>query len=74
MPALIQATTDINLSNKYVADRALKYLLDGGSAQGVNAFISACDQPDQVKFVKDYTKKILAHLPEDSDNEGDSRW
>jgi ABC-type transporter MlaC component len=76
MPALMAATRDINLSVKYVADRALKYLLDGGSQQGVNAFVTSCEQSqqDQIKFVKDYSKKILAGLPEDSDNEGDSRW
>jgi hypothetical protein len=72
MPALIQATKDINLRNKYAAERAMKYLLDGGSLQGVNAYVAGAEA-DAGKFIRDYAKRIIVNLPEDSDAEAD-RW
>ena len=73
MPALVQATKDFNLSFKFQADRTLRHLLDGGSAQAVGAFAAGCSDQELVKFVKDYAKRIISQLSADSDNEQD-KW
>jgi hypothetical protein len=73
MPALILAVKDSNIRLKYIAERAMKYLLDGGENMTIiNAYVSSSDG-DSGRFVREYARRTLTRLPADSDDEGD-RW
>jgi hypothetical protein len=73
MSALITGTKDINLRVKYVADRGMKYLLDGGkNAAALQAYLSAAD-PESGRYVKDYCTRVLVRMSDVSDDESD-QW
>lgn len=69
MAPLIIAVKDINIRIKTVAERAMRHLLRGGMAPGpINAYAAAVDS-ESASFVKDYARRVLAKLPEESDDE-----
>jgi hypothetical protein len=52
MPSLILAVKDSNIRLKYIAERAMKYLLDGGENMTIiNAYVSSADG-DSGRFVR----------------------
>lgn len=66
---------------KYIAERALKHLSEGGSTStsaaaaigtGSTAFSTLLTTMDAEtgRFVRDYLKRIVSRLPADSDDEG----
>lgn len=76
VPPLVSALKDINIRVKFVAERALLHLLDGGNATALASFeagAAAAGNSELVKFLRDYTKTTLCRLSTDSDNEGD-KW
>ena len=76
VPPLVKALQDLNIRVKYAAERALRHLLDGGSAASVTAFESgaaAAGNGDLVKFVRDYSRNTLSRMSAESDQEGD-KW
>ena len=75
MPPLISALHEISLGVKYIAERAMKHLLDGGSNPAViAAYASGGADSDNVKFVRDYAKRVLSTLTADSDDETGKSW
>jgi hypothetical protein len=69
MAPLIVAVKDINIRIKTVAERAMRHLLHGGSAPGpINAYAVAVDSVSAA-FVKDYARKVLVKLADESDDE-----
>lgn len=75
VPPLMAALKDINISVKYVAERALKYLLDSGNPQALAAFetgATIAGNIDLIKSVRDCVKYSLAKMSAaDSDDEKD---
>ena len=70
MPPLIAAARDINIRTKSIAERAMRYLLQGATNPGpINDYVAIAER-DAGLFVKDYARRILSKLPEDSDDEG----
>ena len=74
MPPLIAAVKDINIRLKYIAERAMKYLLDGGENATVLSTYAAGADPDSARFVREYARRTLSRLPVDSDDESTDKW
>lgn len=72
VPPLVTGARDLNMRVKHESDRALKYLLEGGNPQTTNTVASQLDG-ETGTFLKDYAKRILVRMPDDSDGEGD-KW
>ena len=74
MLPLIVAIKDINIRLKYIAERAMKYLLDGGeNASILNTYTAGADT-DSARFVREYARRSLCRLPADSDDESADKW
>lgn len=74
MPPLILAVKDSNVRLKYIAERAMKYLLDGGENATVIATYTAGADIESARFVKEYARRSLSRLPADSDDESNDKW
>jgi hypothetical protein len=74
MPPLIAAVKDINIRLKHLAERSMKYLLDGGENAALLATYAAGADIDSVRFVREYARRSLSRLPADSDDESNDRW
>ena len=74
MPPLIAAVKDINIRLKYIAERAMMYLLDGGSNPTLLATYTASADVESARFVKEYARRSLSRLPADSDDELNDKW
>jgi len=73
MPPLVSALHEVNLSVKYAAERAMKYLLDGGNNPAIMTTYAAGADSGTVTFVKDYAKRVLSKLTADSEDEA-GKW
>lgn len=89
MGSVIACLHDLNLSVKATAERVMKHLLAGSisakdstsestGASGMDAVLkaySAKADSDSVVFVRDYAKRVVSRLTEDSDDEEKiSKW
>jgi hypothetical protein len=80
LPPLAAALKDINIRQKYVAERALRHLLlgvegDGGKGAALvenAAAMNALSGPE-APYVRDYVRRVVQRQAADSDNEGD-KW
>jgi len=80
VPPLLLATKDINLMVRYAADRALKHLSEAPSSSSSNAAGGFVTSPAMTAYIatniaaaiemKDYIRRILSKLPNDSEDEG----
>jgi len=69
VPVLLKAAGEINLRIKYMAERTMYLLLEGGSTTALNAFGAKTDAALGAQ-VRDYCKKYLSRLSADSEGEG----
>lgn len=74
MPPLIAAVKDINIRLKYIAERAMMYLLEGGANPTLLATYTAGADVESARFVKEYARRSLSRLPVDSDDEFNDKW
>lgn len=74
MPPLIVAVKDINIRLKYIAERAMKYLLDGGENATILSAFAAGTDTESARFVREYARRSLCRLPADSDDESADKW
>jgi hypothetical protein len=72
MPALIKNVQDINIRVQNCAQRSMYHLLDKGTNNVLLASYSSAADGDSSSFVKDYCKRIISKLDEDSDD--DNMW
>jgi len=82
LPPLVDSLTGIDLRVKYSAERALKHLCEGlttsemnagaraGEGAAVQQFISASTDRSVTNTIRDYSRRVLASLPIDSEDEG----
>lgn len=79
MAVLVACVGEINVGVKMAAERAMKYLLEVSSKAAVTAVpgrgivYSADGDQETARFAKDYAKRFLTRLPDDSGDEGD-KW
>ena len=73
VPPLIAAIKDIDIRVKYVAERAMFYLFEGGNNKSaITNFEQACADKVLVKYVSAYINNNLSRMSAtnlDSDNE-----
>ncbi len=72
MPALLEAVKDRNVGVKLAAERALVHALQvHGSSDVLSAYVQTADSTSG-SYLKNYAKRVLSKLPEDSGDDSDS--
>jgi hypothetical protein len=69
MGVILIGLRDLNLSVKSMAERAMKYLLDGGNNSTILTSYSSKVDSESSTFVRDYAKRVISRLATDSDDE-----
>lgn len=74
MPPILIALKGFDIQLKYISERAAKYIFQivtssGSSNTNTLSAYAALVDSNSGAFVRDYARRILSKLPDDSDNE-----
>jgi len=71
VPPLLKVVKDPSLQTKLISERALLHVLEIHTRpETLNEFISKADA-DSARFIRDYSRRVLARLPAESEDESE---